>query len=130
MSRLKKLTPGQLADALESGKYKKGHTQLRTDDRDKRRKPAFCCLGVACEVVGAKYEGDMAYLFDDENGEVRRLVQGVKVHPSDWIPTDGAAPYWAPWLTRSLQENLAVTNDNASTFEPVIKYLRQLEGSS
>jgi hypothetical protein len=42
----------KLAEALESGKYRQAKEALRTkDDR-------FCCLGVACDLTGHKWEGD------------------------------------------------------------------------
>lgn len=40
--------------ALRSGKYKQGREQLHTTGGDVDR---YCCLGVACEIVGIDYMG-------------------------------------------------------------------------
>ena len=39
-------------EALRSGKYKQTHGKL------KARNGAFCCLGILCEIQGAKWEWD------------------------------------------------------------------------
>lgn len=43
--------------ALRSGEYEQTTGQLRYDPSfSGRRNPSYCCLGVLCEVLGAKYD--------------------------------------------------------------------------
>jgi hypothetical protein len=58
-----KLNPNaqKWVDALRSGKFRQGESQLKIDDPDD---PRHCCLGVLCEV--ARVEGlDFGFLPDD-----------------------------------------------------------------
>jgi hypothetical protein len=49
------------AQALESGKYKQAHDQLRDPDRN-----SFCCLGVLCDLYDSdRWEGGL-YAGEDE----------------------------------------------------------------
>lgn len=41
-------------EALRSGEYEQTEGQLRVDD-EKGKPVGYCCLGVLCEVMGAKY---------------------------------------------------------------------------
>lgn len=62
------LTPLQekWLSALESGNYKQGQGKLRNKNGE------FCCLGVACEVLGLERQGNTFYLYNGE--EVRGFL--------------------------------------------------------
>lgn len=61
--------------ALRSGKFIKGTGQLKTYDAEKR-KTQYCCLGVACEIVGARIYRPSGSYIDSGN------VKGIKKIPT------------------------------------------------
>lgn len=58
--------------ALRSGKYEQGFRRLRTRDNK------YCCLGVACEILGleAKLDFDV-YRFIDEETSSNSVIPGM-----------------------------------------------------
>jgi hypothetical protein len=137
MAPVKELTPKRLIKALESGKYNKGQGELRTDDmtevwndltqdfEEKLVSTSYCCLGVACDVVGVK-------LAEPTAGFINPFSLGIKkfFKRSVWeYAEDDIAypPSFAPWLTEERQKLLANANDDASTFNPVINLLKEID---
>lgn len=91
--------------ALESGEYKKGLGTLRDCD------DTFCCLGVLADVI-------------DSNAWVRRTSDELS-----WFvwKNFGFSAYIAglDGLTQFAQVRLAAINDEANTFEPSIKWIKE-----
>jgi hypothetical protein len=85
--------------ALRSGKYKQGDGSLHTND-------AFCCLGVACDLV------------DPEGWEPSRWNPQEQVllgtSESEWMPEDMEVSFG---INRSQQERLAGRNDCGASFQ-------------
>lgn len=111
------LTPGQLADVLESGKYPKGVGALcdadfyykleGLEDVPKiRNVNGYCCLGVYAKEV---------YGFEDE-----------KLVGLEWLTDVGDLP---TWMSKAEQKILADLNDKGieDRWAPVIRRLRQLD---
>ena len=87
-------------DALRSGKYKQGQYWLRKED-------LYCCLGVLCDIHGAKWEhyGDGVYEVDGYN----------RVPPYEFKA--GLDSYEIGIL--------AEMNDRKMTFEAIAKYIEE-----
>lgn len=108
-------TPGQLADALESGRYGKGRHALVDSELHH-----FCCLGVAaCE---AGYTPAEVYGNDPEVG--RTYLRSMYVSDKDTTMVLGDAP---DWMDRQLERALSLLNDGNPNWGPVIEKLRSLE---
>lgn len=106
------VSAAMLIEALESGRYTKGESQLRFDNL-LTGVQHWCCLGVFCDLAGLDYEPQWAYPTDSDGiGRARRIES-------------------APWLTPALQEELAEINDHASaTFAPVVAKLREIASAT
>lgn len=115
---IRNITPEQLIAALKSGKYKKHKGQLRDNDRKN-----YCCLGVLCDLGGAKFLRDYRAA-DLDNGQVLTSNSDV---PEPWAPS---------WLYESVsdydadidgyddvQQRLILLNDSCRGWGEVIAFL-------
>jgi len=70
--------------ALRSGKYKQGDTYLKNTTDGKTK---FCCLGVACDLVGAKIVESSGAGFIEDHKQIRGIRKVPKVlKGSDGLP--------------------------------------------
>jgi len=95
--------------ALRSGKYKQGEDRLKRDGR-------YCCLGVLCNVVGAKWRPIEAALVPYLDG---KLV-GNNSDPSQLI---GASLLRRVGMKHETQINLANMNDDGKSFKEISDYI-------
>jgi|SRR6185436_2774286 len=88
-------------EALRSGKYEQGKRALRKGN-------SFCCLGVLCDVMGAKWEvrGDDVDLHATFNGE----LQEYYFEP---------AALEVIGMTEAQQEELYQMNDEGESFAAI-----------
>lgn len=94
--------------ALESGEYKKGETNLYTAHRN-----SFCCLGVACIILGAKEEDiDDACFIETGLANLRKIPNGMP----DVLIGD---------CSSHIIESITELNDNNDSFAPVIEYIKE-----
>lgn len=59
-------------EGLESGRYAQGHKRLRNLDN------TYCCLGVLCDITGAKWEANQFGYFENEYGEGHTLHEETR----------------------------------------------------
>lgn len=78
-------------NALRSGEYKQGHENLRRDD-------TYCCLGVLCDLDGAKWESLGRGLYRSE-GDGRFYPSNERLEKLG--------------IARNVAHNIAKMNDNA-----------------
>jgi len=102
--------------ALESGEYQQGHKWLRHDG-------CYCCLGVACEVMGFEYDLANASF---KNGSRRMSWQLDKdVAASLGLRTQlGQLTEGVRGPSGGLFFNLASLNDNGMPFTEIAAYIR------
>ena len=91
------VTPNMLADALESGDYKRYRTQLSSGPNGKSN----CCLGVACRIAGVD--------LTDAWGEPNHLRVAPDLLP--WLGSE-ESPYGT--TERSLRSALISLNDSTA----------------
>lgn len=96
--KLPKAFKKKWVDALMSGKYEQGHSRLKFAG-------LHCCLGVACEVVGAKNIEEKGYIVNTENS----VIEGIEKIP-DLIHGNSRNPVVA---------QLTNLNDNEVPFEVI-----------
>lgn len=97
-------TPGELADALESGDWKKTKNALVRDG-------GYCCLGVC---------GRMAGLADGDLASVGLLTDVV-------VDNTAIADDLPAWLSDDDQRRLAELNDDYDDWSRVIHALREVK---
>lgn len=124
------LTPAQLADVLESGKYEKGTESLCSYEplADTTGTAYYCCLGVFAaeagfsnddmESFGSLWSGSGEDMFVnpdlyDEELDASRCGQFIE-SPPDWF------------LGAGVETRLIELNDNNLSWGPVIEYLRSI----
>lgn len=110
------------AEALESGKYKQGTDNLRTDGGKK-----FCCLGVLCDLHRKEHKGrwtrygsELRYLRPERASDAATDFNGLG------LPTPKVLK-WAG-LSRNKATELASMNDVGLDFAMIAKQIRRLPG--
>lgn len=89
-------------EALRSGQYRQGYKQLKTVGAAKRSAPAFCCLGVLCDIQMQKRD-DMKW---DEEGSL------IMHTPHSYNRYRGTLPY--NFMEDRIQSGLARRNDGCA----------------
>jgi len=119
MQPTKELSPDELADILEAGKYRKTIGALH----DRR---GYCCLGVYAVECGIM----------EEDGEAVEAVPSVGC-PDGFLSATTLGPLAPDWMQvrfdedragDNVEQHLINLNDNDTTsWEPVIDFLRSLK---
>lgn len=110
----------QLVAALRSGKYKQGVNALHQDD-------TFCCLGVACDIAGAKWELSLTSkygipLYNDGTGALERSIMPNYIRDYFGFATaEGQFEAHAPALWG--RQSLLRANDAGATFDQIADYI-------
>lgn len=104
-------------EALKSEAYAKGNGQLRNENK-------YCCLGVLCDLYGKKHgRGWKPALHQAPGqGEAYAFLTATCFLPEEvavWSGLDGDEG-------ENTQSDLAGTNDESDTFEPVIALIEKL----
>jgi hypothetical protein len=116
------MTPSELADVLESGKYIKGKGTLARTRNDGTIE--YCCLGVYAVESEIPYE--WAERIDDDESSSRMVMiiddqcGDLAQYQPDWM---GVIP---PRENADISGQLVAENDSHDTWEYVIKLLRNL----
>lgn len=99
-------TPGELVDALRSGRYRQAKRVLHDSQSG-----GYCCLGVAAVEAGIP---DSSLLL---------FVYPFHMRTEDRVQFE---EYW-PWLTETLYTELAKANDGdvSGTFQEPIRLLKE-----
>lgn len=101
-----KANRAKLVAALRSGKYVQGKAALRTLNDE------FCCLGVACDVVGAKWEWSTKSW-----GRTRYSIEDCHNILPDWVRV--AFGFTSNGGEIAEQESLWSRNDGGATFPEI-----------
>lgn len=106
--------------ALESGEYQQGHKWLRHDG-------CYCCLGVACEVLGLEYrDEDQSFVFaEDFMGWRLRDDVAASIGLHNGL---GALKSVALLNGRGFY-SLSALNDNGMPFTEIAAYIRTNPGN-
>lgn len=125
----------QWINALKSGQYNHGIHRLHQVGRTKDS-AQFCCLGVLCELAveaGVIKRCDDYILIDSKSGvhSIGYINSAGKVFHGFLPPEVGE---WAGlhhfqnvfWDKDNVTRHLAVVNDNAGSYEPAIKEIKNL----
>ena len=106
-------------EALRSGKYKQGGGMLRSQNDE------FCCLGVACEVIGLEAvitdpSSDChSYGAERSGGYAPREVrEALRLYSASGFPHGASTPGLRP---------LADMNDEGQTFAEIADHLEKYE---
>lgn len=87
-------------DALRSGKYKQGTRYLRDGDK-------FCCLGVACDILGIDGKEYATWWYEGHHGTApKSVVKLMGLRDEYGTPSEGAL-------------DLTQLNDRGKTFEEI-----------
>ncbi len=100
----------QWLEALESGVYKQGRSNLNYDDK-------YCCLGVGCEIFGIDKVRltSGTCLYDDQGLRApKSLVEKLSLYGDIGDPSDG-----------DNEHSLAVLNDTGKTFKQIAATIRE-----
>ncbi len=114
MTKAKTFSPRQLINQLRSGRWRKAKEQLGRGGVDGVTR---CCLGVACEMAEIDWEYEM------EGESYTDLGVGL---PSD-IHDRRKFKRAFPWLTHSIQDDLAALNDEQQGWDAVIERLAEID---
>lgn len=99
----------QWVEALESGEYKQGQRNLCYEDK-------YCCLGVACEVMGIEGEEMAGFVYFKGNNIV--LLEFEKLGLRGMRGELASGPY----------ASLASMNDSGKSFKEIAQFIRDNEG--
>lgn len=106
------------ATALESGDYTQGQGLLHSE------KQGICCLGVLCEIVGAKRLAEPSnskfgkIFYYGDQGDIDKSILPKSVQDLVGMQTRRG---WIP----SLSSGLAVMNDDGESFVSIAKIIRK-----
>lgn len=98
--------------ALTSGEYKQGAGKLRRVHRGNDLR--HCCLGVLCEISGAKWER-------------KANVWGFTLPSGTFVANDETAIIGKEYGLVGLAGEYAELNDDFATFKDIAKIIRQVE---
>jgi len=116
---MQKLGPNQIKwiEALESGNYAQGKRFLNINNE-------FCCLGVACEIFGAKKVGESkAQNYESSKGDVIFLTQcGAPIIVVESLAL--ASDLGCPTNESSSKMSLTSMNDLGKSFKEIANTLR------
>lgn len=103
-------------DALRSGKYKQGRAALRNIQED-----TYCCLGVLCEIAGAKWTPVISHL------EGSRYARATLDGYCSSTATPGLKILEAANLSFEDQDTLIQLNDGpqGKSFEEIAQYIEE-----
>lgn len=115
----------RLANALESGKYKKTKGRLRRPNPDDPSliNDEFCCLGVACDIFGPEIGGywDTTRVLYTVNGFSSPRCGSLPLELANHIGSDSDGSYTGK---SKGSPSLLRTNDRNPTWDEVIRDLR------
>lgn len=113
INKLPKKFKAKWLKALRSGKYKQGNGNLKTG---KGKNARYCCLGVACDIVGAKSITDKGFIRTGSD------IRGITKVPKLLIGSDyGYEDDYNP-----IVEKLATMNDlTGSSFKEIANYIEK-----
>jgi hypothetical protein len=102
--------------ALRSGKYEQAAGTLRCRGLTPSSKFGYCCLGVAAEVLGAKWMYDLnSNAYRCQIGEVNNVNSGSLTQ----------AVLERIGMTDGQQQNLITMNDGGVTFKQIADYIEK-----
>lgn len=130
----KTLTPGELADVLESGKYLKGQSRLVEIHPTNDGQYGHCCLGVyaaECGILKSKFSNAYgASVFYVEDGDYVSTFDGEPYQRENDTELGVNAPAWMQERVAQdgdvarVSDMLMGANDSSDDFESVIVILR------
>ncbi len=118
----------QWLEALRSGKYQQTRHYLHS------KKGGFCCLGVACDMIGVKWSSPTTFDEDDDTEVEIETHYITKGGGSDELPSDKDLPKEvidclnqrdADRYKGSLMDYLANMNDNGETFTQIADWIEE-----
>lgn len=99
--------------ALRSGDYQQTDGHLRRPDESDDASYGFCCLGVLCDVMGAKWDSGIPLL----DGTSLKNPDDDEFLNDDTLDAVG--------LASSQQSSLAEMNDSGSTFDTIADHIEE-----